>query len=201
MKRVFYILIFFSSAGAFAQRNPRLGVAFMNTGTAYPFAEFGKLATTVMHLGVEFIYSFNWRTKKAHDWYQEIKLGYFYHRFVQHGIPLYTDFGYRYKFSKKLQAQAAIGAGYMQSIPATAKLKLNADGEYKNNKGIGRAQAIMVFNVGIKYVLNPECKRPLHIFITYQQLLQTPFVKAYVPLLPYNSLMAGVSIPFHSFKK
>ncbi|MGH2647882.1 MAG: hypothetical protein ACRDE8_09960, partial [Ginsengibacter sp.] len=126
----FFISLLLMLSG-YAQRNKQISVAFLNTGSAYLFAEFSKLITTVQNPGIELGYGFNWKTKPKHDWFQEFKLSYFYHRFVQHGIPLYTDIGYRYKFSSLLSAQISCGAGYMQSIPAAAKLKLGAEGEYK----------------------------------------------------------------------
>ncbi len=200
MKHIFYLLMLLYSLQGTAQTNKQISVAFMNAATANPFSQFGKLITRVQHPGVELGYSFNWKTKTKHDWYQEIKLAYFYHRFVQHAVPLYTDFGYRYKFSNTMIVQAAIGAGYMHSIPATAQLKLQNNGEYKNGKGIGRIQGIAIVNIGAAYIFNPSVARPFKIFITYQQMLQTPFIKSYVPLLPYNSLLMGVSVPLKSKK-
>jgi hypothetical protein len=38
-------------------------------------------------------------------------------------------------------------------------------------------------------------------FVRYQNLLQTPFVPGYVPLLPYNVLHLGISIPMVNLKK
>jgi hypothetical protein len=194
---LFIFLILFSSA----QKNRQISIAFLNTGSAYPFSQFAKLLSGIEHPGIEIGYGFNWKTKSKHDWYQEFKLSYFYHRFVQHGIPLYTDIGYRYKFSNALSAQVALGAGYMQSIPATAKLKLSDNGEYKNDKGIGRSQVLAAANFSIGYAIHPSAKKSAKVFITYQQFLQTPFVKAYVPILPYNSLLIGCSIPLQSHKK
>ncbi len=146
-----------------AQKNKQISVAFVSTGTGYPFSKFGKLITNARHPGVEIGYSFNWKTKSKHDWYQEFKLAYFYHRFVQHGIPLYTDIGYRYRILERLTAQVALGAGYMHSIPATAKLKLAANGEYENDKGIGRMQALAAVNFGIGYTSHSSAKTPLKI--------------------------------------
>ncbi len=199
--RICVLILLFISAFASAQQSREISVAFLNTGSAYPFSQFGKLVSEIEHPGFEIGYGFNWKTKKKHDWYQEIKLGWFYHRFMQNAFPLYTNVGYRYKFSPKLAAQMALGAGYLHSIPATAKLKLANNGEYKNNKGIGRAQAMAVINFGAAYILRPAGKRSLKIFATYQQFLQAPFVKAYVPILPYNSLLIGCGIPFRSHKK
>ncbi len=184
-----------------AQKNKQISFAVMNTNSAMPFSKFGSLVTGVVHPGIEAGYGFNWKTKKKHDWYQEIKLAYFYHRFVQQAIPAYTDFGYRYKFSKKITAQFALGAGYLHSIPATAKLKLGSDGEYKNDKDIGRSQTMVAVNTGLAYCINPSAKKPVKIFTTYQQMIQMPFVKAYVPLLPYNSLLVGISMPLQQKNK
>ncbi len=199
--RICVLILLFISAFASAQQSREISIAFLNTATAYPFSQFGKLATGIEHPGIELGYGFNWKTKRRHDWFQEFKLSYFYHRFVQHGIPLYTDIGYRYKFSRALSAQVSCGAGYMQSISATAKLKLGANGEYKKDKGIGRSQAIAVVSFSIGYTIHSSVKNAPRLFITYQQFLQTPFVKAYVPILPYNSLLIGCSVPFRSHKK
>lgn len=195
MKKIIVTFFFiFSILFSSAQRNRQITVAFLNTGSAYPFSQFGKLFSGIEHPGVELGYGFNWKTKNKHDWFQEVKLSYFYHRFVQHGISVYTDVGYKYKFSNAWNAQVAVGGGYMQSIPATAKLKLSSNGEYKNDRGIGRSQAIAVLNLGIGYIIHPVSKKSLKVFMTYQQFLQTPFVNAYVPILPYNSLLIGCSI-------
>ena len=176
-----------------AQKNRQLSIAFVNTASAYPFAKFGSLVTNLQHPGIEIGYNFNWKTRDKHDWYQEIKTGYFYHRFVQHAIPLYTDFGYRYKFKKKWTAQVALGAGYLHSLPAAGQFELNENGTYKKKKSIGRIQAMAVANLGIAYTITG--KLPVKVFSTYQQQIQMPFVKSYVPILPYNSLIVGVSIP------
>ena len=199
--RYFLLLLLFITTFAAAQKKKEISIAFVNAASAYPFSQFSRLATGIEQPGIETGYGFNWKTKGRHDWYQEIKLGWLYHRYVQNALSLYTDVGYRYKFSKRWIAQSAVGAGYLHSIPATAKLKLNNNGEYKNDKGIGRAQTMAVLNFSGGYILNPLSARPLKIFITYQQLLQTPFVKAYVPILPYNSLLIGASVHLPSHKK
>ena len=174
-----------------AQRNKEIGIAITNSNSAVPFSKFGGLFQSPFHPGAELSYGFNWKTKAKHDWYQQIKLGYFYHHFVQHGITLYTNLGYRYKFSPHIFTEAALGAGYLHSIPATAQFKLSSKGEYQNGKGIGRMQAMVVFNISAGYTFNPATKKPISVFATYQQYIQTPFVKSYVPLLPYNCLMIG----------
>lgn len=172
----------------------------MNASTAKPFSHFGRLLTEIQQPGIELGYAFNWKTKAKHDWYQEIKIGYFYHRFVQHAIPIYTNVGYRYKFNKNWAVQSALGVGYMHSIPASAQLKLESNGDYTNAKGIGRMQGSANINIGGSYIFSGKHNKPVKLFAVYKQIIQTPFIKAYVPLLPYNSLLLGIGIPLKSNK-
>jgi hypothetical protein len=199
MKTIFFLcLLSFAFAGLKAQKSTRrpkqLSIALFNTAPSKPFEEFAGLFTENIHPGIELGYGITWSEKKKHDWYQQVKTSYFYHRFVQHGISLYTDFGYRYKFNRRFNIDMALGAGYMQSIPATAVLKLNKNGEYEEAKGMGRAQFITPFTMGTGYTVNPSAKRPVKLFAQYQQKIQFPFISEYVPLLPYCSFILGASI-------
>jgi hypothetical protein len=83
----------------------------------------------------------------------------------------------------------------MHSITAAAVLKRNDQGEYDNAKGIGRAQAIVNFAIGANYQIALQSNNPITLSLQYQQRIQTPFVRSYVPLLPYNSLQIGISLP------
>ena len=194
MRHLFIIAAFiFIGLKATAQQHKYFSAAVFTTQSAYPFGKFAGLFGEPFHPGIELGYGRIIHPKAKHEWYLELKLAYFFHRFVQHGLPLYLNYGYRYKKSKCLSAETSIGAGYMHSIPATAKLKLNANGEYVNNKGVGRMQAIATFGLGISYVLNSSLTKSIRIFTCYQQRVQMPFVKSYVPLLPYSSIMIGFS--------
>jgi hypothetical protein len=194
--RVIWLSTFFLMAtAASSQHQSRLfNVAVTNHHSAYPFSAFTSLFVNEFHPGVEIGYGFNWKTAPKHDFFQGFKAGYFYHRFVQHAIPIYTQFGYRYKI-QALKFSAAIGAGYLHSIPATAVYQLNSDGTYKNAKGIGRGQLSLNFTLGAQYNFNKKIQNSTAVFIDYQQLLQMPFIKSYVPLLPYNGIAVGLSIP------
>ena len=103
--------------------------------------------------------------------------------------------GYRYKLQQHLGFSAALGAGYLHSIPATAVLKLQEDGTYKKAKGMGRGQALLNFSLGVQYQIARNGKNAPAIFIEYGQEIQTPFIISYVPLLPYNHMALGVSHP------
>src|SRR5512138_2552693 len=92
-----------------AQTKDYIGVALYTTQNAMPFGKFTSMFKEQFHPGIEAIYGRNVSSKKNHDCFLELRLSYFYHRYVQHGIPLYLNFGYRYKFSQKLFAETSIG--------------------------------------------------------------------------------------------
>jgi hypothetical protein len=194
MKQIFIIAVFvLLNSIACAQKSNYTSIAVFTTQTAMPFSKFSGLFKEVFHPGVEVGYGKIFNSGTKHYWFAEIKLAYFYHRFVQHGLPFYINTGYSHKIYKKFSAETSIGAGYMHSIPATAKFKLNNNGEYVNNKGLGRMQAMATVALGLSF--HPG--KALGVFINYQQRLQFPFVKSYVPLLPYNSILIGINKSIH----
>lgn len=198
MKRSFLFIVFVSSfLNVLSQKNKldHISVSFTTLHTAFPFSSFSKLFTEEFHPGFEIGTGFIWKTKTKHDWLQTFQFGYSYHRFVQHSLALYTETGYRYKFYKTFAAEAKLGAGYLHAIPTEKIFKLNDDGEYKKKTNLGRPQAMVGFSLGINKKITDS---GLAIFIQYQQRLQFPFIKSYVPLLPSNMLMAGVKIPCKS---
>lgn len=83
-------------------------------------------------------------------------------------------------------------------IPAEEQFRLNDQGDWEKIKMRSRPQAMISLSLGVDYKLNQKGN---HLFMRYQNLLQTPFVPGYVPLLPYNILHLGVTIPMSAFKK
>lgn len=196
MRKLTLPLCFLLSVAAYSQKkNKEISIAITNNHTAYPFASFTKLFSGPYHPGFELGYGFDWSSHKKHDWVQVFHVGYFYHRFVQHAIPIYTQFAYRYKPWERIYFNAGVGVGYMHSIPATAVLKANDNGDYEKAKGIGRAQAILNFSVGTRYTVTKKANSPA-VFLQYTQQAQAPFINSYVPILPYNTMAAGFVMPF-----
>ena len=173
-------------------RPDHYSLAFTTMHTAFPFNSFSSLFTKEFHPGLEIGTGFNWKNKTKHDWLQTFQFGYSYHRWVQHSLTLYTEFGYRYKFSKSFSANTKIGAGYLHAIPAGKIFKLQEDGDYKKKTNIGRPQAMAGFSVGVSKSIS---RSGMAIFLNYQQRLQLPFIKSYVPLLPSDYLILGITIP------
>jgi hypothetical protein len=194
MKIIFYLLMINFCVKGFAQHKKQVSIAFMNATTAMPFSHTGNFFS-VLHPGLELGCGRDIRTGKKHDWFQDYNIGYFYHRYVQHAITLTADIGYRYRFLKNWSGQVSAGGGYLHSIPATAQLTIDNNGEYKTEKSKFRMQAMGIVNIGAARVISAGSTRPKKIFINYRAMLQFPFIKAYVPLLPYNNLLIGMSMP------
>jgi hypothetical protein len=199
-----WLLVILISSNSMAQQKDaakekrkltHIGIAFTNSHTAVPFGSFSKLVTGNYHPGIELSTGFNWKTKKKHNWIQTFNAGYSYHRWVQHSIVLYTEFGYRYRLPAGFSAEAKLGGGYMRAIVATEVFSDGVeDGEQYEKISSGRSQAI----VSLGFNLSKEFKKlcGASFFLEYQQRIQTPFIQSYVPLLPYNIMKAGVRIPF-----
>jgi hypothetical protein len=174
-------------------RSKNLSVAILNTQNGYPFDQGTSLITGTLHPGFEVGIN-KARQRKKHDWITNYAASYFFHRYVQHAISVYGQYGYRYKFTNSFSSELSLGAGYLHSIPAVDKYKLDESGEYKKNKGVGCMQATVNLSLGARYHFGTNHQR--NVFVRYQPSIQLPFVKAYVPLLPYNTLLIGVSVPF-----
>ena len=82
----------------------------------------------------------------------------------------------------------------MRAIVANQVFSYEQEEGNKYSKIIsGRSQAIITASFGISQNFQkPRC----NLFLEYQQRLQTPFIQAYVPMLPYNILIVGFKVPF-----
>jgi len=184
------VAIFLYPDSATAQRKiTQLTFETGNAITALPFIGAPQLFYTNYHPFITLGARLVWREKRNHAWEQSINLGYIYHRFVQHSIPLFTETIYRYDLNTLFSMRAHLGVGYLHSIPGTERFELNDQGEYEKIKNIGRAQAGVKFSISAAYALS----KGIRLSVNYGVLGQLPFVKSYVPLLPYNTIQLGIA--------
>jgi hypothetical protein len=196
MRKLLILCVILITIQAQAQQKKYVAVALTTNATSYPFSYLAGYTQNPIHPGFELTYGKNFSVKGKHDWFREFKLGYFYHQYVQHGIPIYINYGYRYHFSKHFHAEAAAGAGYLHSISEPELLEQDDNGEYVNGKGIGKPQFMAALTIGLGYHIGTS-----RIFLQYQARIQTPFIKSYVPILPYDQLALGLSMPLTYKKK
>jgi hypothetical protein len=146
-----------------------------------------------MHPGIDIGTAFRYNRNEKHQLAQTVKLGFFYHRFVQSAIQLYSEFAYRYELKNGLGFDAMAGAGYVHSIPNTEILKLNSNGVYEKETNLGKPEIMGSFAVGAGY----KFANDVRVFTNYQFWLQTPFINSYVPVLPNTALHLGISCPLN----
>ncbi len=197
MKKILATTVLLLFAGMFslnAQKTKFQFLAFYNTQPDLPFGKFGALFIKDLHPGIEYGKGKIIRGAKKHDWIWSNRAGYFYHRFVQHAVYINTDGRYRWK-KGSLGIEASIGTGVLASLPATGVFRLTQDGEYKSKSPDIRLQASANIGAGISWALQSKTKLAGRIFLRYEQKLQFPFIRSYVPFLPYNSMMAGYEFP------
>lgn len=201
MKRSALLLGLFIVVATSAEAKKKLGyigIAVNNYVTAKPVTGFPKLFYSQFHPGVTLSTGFNWKERNRYDLTQSFKLAYFSHRYIQHSIILYTELGYRYKLGKRFGLSVALGAGYLHMIPATQQFRQNDNGDWEQVKLKSRPQAAISLSLGVDYKVSES---GIGAFIRYQNMLQTPFVPGYVPLLPYNVLHVGCTFPMTMFTK
>lgn len=194
--RVLLVLTLLAAANLL-QAQPKKTASFKigltNSQTARPFAKFSALFYSPFHPGMEFGYLKTEHIRRKNRWEYEPAISYTFHRWVQHNIAVVINQYYRRELPAGLEVLARIGAGYQLSVPTSTVYRITNDG-IKAKGFAGRSQFTFNAAVGIDKQLG---SKGIMIGLLYQQKIQTPFVRNYVPLLPYNSMMISCTIPVH----
>jgi hypothetical protein len=164
-------------------------VQIFNNATMLPPASMIATFNQPLHAGFAFGHEFGWKEKEKSKWFQNAKLGYFYHQFAYQAVQVYTEGGYRRHF-KDFSIEGGLLMGYMHQILLSRRAILQSDGTYKADNGWGRPQFMAGADLGFGYNFGNNT-RPLRLLLNYQFWIQTPFAKGYVPVLPNGSLMLG----------
>jgi hypothetical protein len=199
MKKTNHLLVLLIASISLTAQTPKTQkhqyyqLAVSNSHSAKPFASFLSLFYEDFHPGIDFGYGFVLKSGDKYQWVLEGRLGYMYHRWVQHNIGLYAVTGYRYLISPSWSAEIKLGGGYQHSIPNSKVFTITESEGIKKKKNVGRSQGIVNLGFGVSKNLSPPFG--IRVFMEYKQQIQTPFIKEYVPILPYNSIVIGVAIP------
>lgn len=164
-------------------------VQVFNNATMLPPASLTATFNQPLHAGAAVGYEFGWKENDKQKWFQNAKLGYFYHQFAYQAIQLYTEGGYR-RHIKDFSIEGGLLMGYMHQILLSRRAVLQSDGTYKADNGWGRPQFMAGADLGLGYNFG-DSEKPIRLILNYQFWVQTPFAKGYVPVLPNGSLMLG----------
>ena len=168
-------------------------MAFSNSHAAKPFGSFSSLFYQDFHPGIDIGYESTFSSKNRTQWFYEVRMGYMFHQWVQHNISLYGNLGVRSEVFPTWLGEIKMGGGYQLSIPQSKVFEITESDGVKKKKNFGRSQVIGDLGVAVSKKLRTS---GVHLFLEYKQQIQTPFISEYVPLLPYNSILIGIKIPF-----
>ena len=203
MKKLLISTLFICLIGLFdinAQSEKFQFISIYNTQPAQPFGKLGALFIKDLHPGIEWGTGKIFKKRKNHEWIWSNRVGYFYHRFVQQAVYINTDGRYRWR-KGSLGIEASLGLGLLTSFPLTGVYQLSDQGEYQRKSIYMRLQASANVGLGLSWALKTKMKSTKRIFLRYEQKIQFPFIRSYVPFLPYSSIMAGCEFPIHSKSK
>lgn len=197
LKRILFVSILLP-VSAFSQNN-RWGLSVSNNVTALPITGMPRVFYTQCHPGIEGTRSWKMNNSEKHSWLVSANAGCYYHRFIQTLILLYPSLDYELKLNSRLAMNIGMGAGYGFSIEGSDVFKLNSDGVYEQKSVFaGRSQYVITAGLGAKYSLKKEQPDGLKITLQLQDYLQGTYINSYVPLLPINSFLVGLSLPIKS---
>ncbi len=195
---LFFVFLLFSLK-SFAQNRSQFPVvvSVFNVASELPGTGYLGVFTTPVHPGVSVGSEYTYNSSPSHQLFQTAHLSYLFHQYAQHGIQLYSEFGYRYWLKNGLHFGPKLGIGYLHSIPDAQVFKLNEDGTYDRKFNFGRAQFMADFVIQLGYEFRRD--NPIDVFLNYQFFMQMPFVNEYVPILPNSALHVGVAFyPFQT---
>ncbi|MBX2947564.1 MAG: hypothetical protein KF725_17170 [Cyclobacteriaceae bacterium] len=110
-KTILLIVLISGSYHSLAQRKlSTISVEAGNAVTALPFLGAPQLFYSNYHPYITVGTALVWNEKGKHAWEQTFNLGYIYHRFVQHSIPLFTETVYRLNTGKNFALRGAFGS-------------------------------------------------------------------------------------------
>jgi hypothetical protein len=135
----------------------------------------------------------HWNKNTKHLLYQTARFGLIYQQYVQTAVQVYSDFNYRFQALKGFGAGINLGVGYLHSFNDLQQFKLNAQGQYEKTGAFGRPNVMIPIGLNLGYLFTSKDNRQVRPFIEYQLWLQTPFAKAYIPILPNSALHIGIS--------
>lgn len=170
------------SASTFRPEEFHFGVSAIRP--AFPFTKlYGIVGDGPIHPMIEVGTTYHLNRAIKNQFTQDVNIGFAYHRFLQSMVPLYTECKY-FRLIKKVKVGAGLGAGYLHSFELTDQFKL-VNGVYEKVGQWGRPQ--FMFKIGVYFQFQ-------NLTLGYNNIIQAPFVKSYVPLMPYNSLCVSYSI-------
>ncbi len=177
----------------------RFGGTVSNNTTSFPVTGYGTLFHSQFHPGADLFWELKLNKKVHNQFWFKVDFGGYYHRFFQTAFRIQPNINYRLAISPCFAFDLALGGGYLHSFTEYSRFKLNDTGQYVKVSAVsGRPQYIAGFMIGANIGLIKASPDKIRLLLQFRTLMQGPFAKSYVPLLPLNSFALGLSFPLKS---
>jgi hypothetical protein len=194
------LLLIASCATSYAQLN-RFGIMASNQTVSFPVTGIGNPAHSQFHPGLDAFLEKGADAEQKHQILYSLWAGIQYHRFFQTGLRLYGWGDYCFQPGGTWQIKAGLGAGYLHGFPDYERFTQQDDGSWKKVPALnGRPQFMAGFGLGVSRALKTSDPDGLRLELRWRSMLQLPFAGSYIPLLPSNALMLGLSVPVETLK-
>ena len=161
-----------------------------------PISGFGQAIGKSFHPCFDLYYSKQINKKEVNKFFAKINTGFIFQKNIEILLSFSASGCYYNNYFKRIKFNVELGGGYGASFENSAVATLNAGGVYEvQNKYIPRSQFIILLLSGILIPVKVSATRNVFLTLQARTLLQGPFVKTYVPLLPMNAINFGVVIP------
>lgn len=185
------------SACAVSAQIQRAGILASNQAVSFPVSGIPATAYTQFHPGLDVFAERAFGNKERHQWVLSANAGANYHRFFQTALRLYGWGEYQYQPTSGWKLRAGLGLGYLHAFPDYEQFVKNKDGGWDPvSPAKGRPQFLAGLGFGVSRALKKDEPDGLRLELRLRTFLQAPFAGSYVPLLPSNALMLGISAPW-----
>jgi hypothetical protein len=175
----------------------RVGVLASNQAVSLPLSGLPATAYAQLHPGLDVFAERAFGQKERHQWVLSANAGLNYHRFFQTALRLYAWGEYQYDISERWNIRAGLGLGYLHAFPDYEQFVKKDDGSWKKVSPVaGRPQFLAGVGFGVSRALKKDAPDGIRLELRLRSFLQAPFAGSYVPLLPSNALMFGISAPW-----
>ena len=198
----FYLAIFLLcfGTGASAQLN-RMGVLISNQTVSFPVTGASSTFHSQFHPGIDLYFQQAPKADLSHQFVYNIGAGIQYHRFFQTGLRIYAWGDYCYQPNAVWQFNAGIGAGYLHAFPDYMRFRQDADGGWEKIPALnGRPQLLAGTGLGVSRAIRKSEPNALRLELRWKSFIQLPFAGSYIPMLPSNALMLGLSASINNKK-
>jgi len=195
LNKILLFLLFIAPIYVFSQSSS-ISAMISNNVTSFPVTGYPQLFYSQFHPGIDVAKSWKINKSTKHQLWIDANVGVFYHRFVQTALKVYPSIDYKFLACERFRINIGLGLGYLHSFDGYEVFKLKEGSGYETEKvWIGRPQFLGTLNWGCDFKLKKDADNSPLLVFQLRTNVQGPFVNNYVPILPVNSVLLGLTLP------